>query len=243
MNDFTSIIKDAIINRTMEDKNYTCQYCGKSYRKESTLAAHLCEPKRRAQQENESGVKLGMTAYLRFYELTQGSAKFKTYSDFSESAYYNAFVKFGRHMVNIRAINTAKFIDWVIKSNKKLDYWCKDAVYQEYLMEHLRKEATQDALERSIKTMEAWAEEKASVFNHYFNYVNGNVLVRDITTGRISAWIVFNCDSGQEALDKLSTEQIEMIFPYIDPDYWKRKFVDYFADTEWVKHILREAKL
>ena len=146
-------------------------------------------------------------------------------------------------MVNIRAINTAKFIDWVIKSNKKLDYWCKDAVYQEYLMEHLRKEATQDALERSIKTMETWAEEKDSVFNHYFNYVNGNVLVHDITTGRISAWIVFNCNSGQAALDKLSTEQIEMIFPYIDPDFWKRKFVDYFADTEWVKHILKEAGL
>jgi len=70
MNDFTSIIKDAIINRTMETKDYTCQYCGKSYRKESTLAAHLCEPKRRAQQENESGVKLGMTAYLTFVLLT-----------------------------------------------------------------------------------------------------------------------------------------------------------------------------
>ena len=114
-------------------------------------------------------------------------------------------------MVNIRAINTQKFIDWVINSNKKLDHWCKDAVYQEYLMEHLRKEATQDALERSIKTMENWAEEKTSVFNHYFNYVNGNVLVQHITTGRISAWIIFNCASGQQALDNLSTEQIEMI--------------------------------
>ena len=176
--DFTSIIKDAIINRTMENKDFICQYCGKAYRKESTLAAHLCEPKRRAQQENEAGVKLGMTAYLRFYEMTQGSAKFKTYDDFSKSAYYNAFVKFGRHMVNIRAINTAKFIDYVIKSNKKLDYWCKDQYYQEYLFDHLRKESTQDALERSVKTMEAWAEEKESVFNHYFNYVNSNVLVQ-----------------------------------------------------------------
>ena len=241
--DFTAIVKDAIINYSMEQKDYICKYCGKSFRKESTLAAHLCEPKRRAQQEDEAGVKLGMTAYLRFYELSQGSAKFKTYSDFCESPYYNAFVKFGRHMVNIRAINTQKFIDWVINSNKKLDHWCKDAVYQEYLMEHLRKEATQDALERSIKTMENWAEEKTSVFNHYFNYVNSNLLVQHIVTGRISAWIVFNCDSGQAALDKLSTEQIEMIFPYIDPDFWKRKFVDYFADTEWVKHILKEAGL
>jgi len=243
MNDFTAIIKDAIINYSMEQTDYKCKYCGKGYRKESTLAAHLCEPKRRAQQENESGVKLAMTAYLRFYELTQGSAKFKTYADFCESPYYNAFVKFGRHMVAIRAINTQKFIDWVIKSNKKLDHWCKDAVYQEYLFEHLRKEAVQDALERSVKTMEDWAEDKESVFNHYFNYVSSNLLVQHITTGRISAWVVFNCDSGQQALDKLNAEQVEMIFPYIDPDFWKRKFVDYFSDTEWVKHILKEAGL
>ena len=181
--------------------------------------------------------------FQRFYQIHQHNSKLKTYDEFVKSAYYNAFVKFGRHMVNIRAINTQKFIDWVINSNKKLDHWCKDAVYQEYLMEHLRKEATQDALERSIKTMENWAEEKTSVFNHYFNYVSSNLLVQHIVTGRISAWIVFNCDSGQAALDKLSTEQIEMIFPYIDPDFWKRKFVDYFADTEWVKHILKEAGL
>lgn len=243
MSDFTEVIRDAIINYSMEERDYKCQYCGKAYRKESTLAAHLCEPKRRAMQENEAGVKLGMTAYLRFYELTQGSAKFKTYKDFSDSAYYNAFVKFGRHMVNIRAINTGKFIDWVIKNNKKLDHWCKDQFYQEYLYEHLRTENVQDALERSIKTMEAWAEEKESVFNHYFLYASPNLIVQHITQGRISSWIVFNSASGVAALDKLNEEQIEMVFPYIDPDFWKRKFVDYYADTEWVKHILKQAGL
>ena len=74
VSDFTAIVKDAIINYSMEQKDYICKYCGKSFRKESTLAAHLCEPKRRAQQEDEAGVKLGMTAYLRFYELSQGSS-------------------------------------------------------------------------------------------------------------------------------------------------------------------------
>ena len=42
---------------------------------------------------------------------------------------------------------------------------------------------------------------------------------KDITTGRISSWIIYNCTSGQEALNKLNTEQIEMVFPYIDPDF------------------------
>ncbi len=238
-----NIVKDVILNHNMETKGFICKYCGKGFRKESTLAAHMCEPKRRAQQENEAGVVLGMTAYLRFFEITQGSAKFKTYNDFSSSPYYNAFVKFGRHLINIRAINTNKFIDWIIKQNKKLDHWCKDVHYQEYLFEHLRTESVQDAVERTIKTMEDWAAEHDSQFNHYFLYASTNLITQQITTGRISPWVVYNCNSGIACLDKLSPEQIEIVFPYIDTDFWKRKFVDYIADTEWVKHILSEAHL
>jgi len=243
MTDLRDVIVDAIINHSMEPKDFVCKYCAKSYRKESTLAAHLCEPKRRAQQEKEPGVQIGMQAYLRFYELTQGSAKLKTYADFAESPYYNAFVKFGRHCQNIRAINIRGFIDHVIKENKKLDHWCKDQIYQDFLFQHLKRESVQDALERSMETMVEWAEEKESVYNHYFLYANTNRIVSDITKGRISSWVIFNCSTGVEMLDKLNPEQIEIAFPYIEPDFWKRKFHDYVADTEWVKHILSEAKL
>ena len=121
--------------------SFKCRYCGKEYRKESTLAAHLCENKRRWQQEKEVGVQFGLQAYLRFYEMTQGSAKLKSYSDFVDSPYYSAFVKFGRHMVAIRAVNPRMFIDYVIKENKKLDHWCHERVYLEYLKQYMRKEA------------------------------------------------------------------------------------------------------
>jgi len=89
---------------------------------------HLCEEKRRWQEEKETGVQFGLQAYLRFYELTQGSAKMKSYTDFVASPYYRAFVKFGRHMVGIRAVNSKMFIDWVIKENKKLDLMNMDII-------------------------------------------------------------------------------------------------------------------
>ena len=243
MTNLNDVIIDAVKNHKAPDKDYVCKHCNRGFRKESTLLAHTCEPKRRAQQENEAGVKLGMTAYLRFYEITQGSAKLKTYADFCKSPYYNAFVKFGRHMVGIRAINTRGFIEHVIKNSKKIDYWCRDEVYQEFLSLHLRKENVKDALERSLNTMVEWAEENDSVFNHYFLYASSNRIVHHITTGRISAWVIFNSASGIETMDKLNAEQIEIIYPSIEPDFWKRKFHDYQADTEWVKHILKEAGL
>ena len=243
MTNFTEVVIDAIINRTMEENEFKCRYCGRNFRRESTLTAHVCEPKRRAQQEKDVGVQLGLQSYLRFYELTQGSAKLKGYQDFCESPYYNAFVKFGRHMVSIKAINTKGFIDHVINTNKKLDQWCKDKHYEEFLYKHLRKENVKDALERSINTMTTWAEENDSVFNHFFLYANTNKATHLIQAGRISSWIIYNCDSGIAFMDKLNDEQIQILYPYIDPEFWKRKFVDYMADTEWVKHILKEAKL
>ena len=134
-------------------QSYKCRYCDKEFRKESTLTAHLCEQKRRWQQETETGVQFGLRAYLRFYEVTQGSSKLKSYSDFVSSPYYNAFVKYGRYLISIRAINSTSFTDWLLKNNKKLDYWCKDSFYEEWMIEYLKKEAVQDALERALKEM------------------------------------------------------------------------------------------
>jgi len=219
----------------------TCKYCGKSFRQEKTLSAHLCESKRRWQQEKEVGVQLGLQSYLRFYELTQGSAKLKSYKDFVESPYYSAFVKFGQYLVQIRAINIPGFLDHLLKNNCKLDQWTKEKFYDDYLFEHLRKEHPNTALERSFTEMQKWADENNKQFNNIFREGGSNKICLMIVNGRISPWIVFNCDSGVEFLSSLNEEQIAMVFKFIDPEYWQRKFKDYVADTEIIKEILIEA--
>lgn len=228
------------------NQTYKCRYCEKAFAKESTLAVHLCEQKRRWQQEKEVAVQLGLKAYLRFYEITQGSAKLKSYEDFAKSPYYNAFVKWGRHMVAIRGINPTQFLEWLLKNNKKIDYWLKDEFYATYLHEYLRREAVQDALERALNEMQDYADnhpELKNGFSDYFKFGNTNRILHHIATGRISPWIVFNCESGVAFLESLSEEQIGMIIHWIDPEHWQRKFKDYMADTEWVKDILQKAGL
>jgi hypothetical protein len=229
----------------VNSSGFECRYCHKEFRRESTLAAHICETKRRWQQEKEVGVQLGFRAYLRFYEVTQGSAKLKSYEDFVASSYYTAFVKFGRHLVAIRAVNSGAFIDWVIRENKKLDHWCKESIYVEYLHQYMRREAVQDAVERALLEMQSYADEVKTLanFNDYFRYGNANRICHHISNGRISPWIVFNCTSGVAFLEQLNEEQIAMILPWIDPDFWQRKFKDYVADTEWTKMVLGQAGL
>ena len=53
--------------------NYVCVHCGKSYTKEATLVAHMCEQKRRALQRDEKRVQAGYMTYNRFYRLTQNA--------------------------------------------------------------------------------------------------------------------------------------------------------------------------
>jgi hypothetical protein len=220
---------------------YQCRYCEKSFVKETSLAVHVCEAKRRYQDQNEVGVQLGLQAYLRFYEITQGSARLKTFDDFAKSPYYKAFVKFGRYCVGIRAVNTPRFIEWVVKQNKKIDQWCSDRVYTEYLIEYLRIENVSNALARAVEQSINWSEETNNPAQDYLRYGNVNLVCHAVSTGRISAWVLYNCASGNEFLGSLNSEQIAMIWPYIDSDVWQKKFKDYVADTEYAREILKQA--
>lgn len=220
---------------------YECKYCHKSFVKETSLAVHMCEPKRRFQEQNEAGVRMGFNAYLKFYEITQGSAKLKTFEDFATSPYYKAFVKFGRYCVNTRAVNPARFIEWLLKHNKKIDHWGRDTVYTEYLIGYLPVENVNDALARAMEYGIAWSEESGHPAEDCLRYGNANRAVHAVTAGRISPWIVYNCDSGQKFLSELDATQIAMIWPYIDSEVWMKKFSDYVADQEYVKDMLNKA--
>jgi hypothetical protein len=220
---------------------HRCQYCKKDFIKESSLAAHSCEPRRRRQEQNEPGVRLGFHAYIKFYELTQGSAKLKTFDDFADSPYYRAFVKFGRYCVSIRAINPEQFVKWVLKQNKKLDHWARDSVYTEYLLSYLRVENVNDALARAIEFGIDWSEKSGHPAEDCLRYGNTNAMIYAVTTGRVSPWIIYNSESGQKFLSELDPAQIAMVWPYIDSDVWMKKFADYPADQEYVKDILKKA--
>ena len=225
----------------MNNKKYTCQFCKKDFVRETSLSVHSCEPRKRGQERSERGVELGFQAYIKFYEMTQGSAKLKTYDDFCSSPYYKAFVKFGRYCVSIRAINPARFMEWVLKQNKKIDHWCSDTVYTEYLAFYLRVENVDDALARAMEFGIDWSEKTGNPPHDCLRYGGTNAMVYAVTAGRISPWIIFNSESGQHFLSELNQEQIALVYPYIDVDHWQKRFQDYPADQEYAKDILKQA--
>lgn len=216
---------------------FTCIHCSKSFMKERTLFNHLCERKRRFLQKDEKRVQLGFMVFNRFFSITQNQHNSKTYEEFCQSSYYNAFVKFGSFIKNVNPIYTEKFVDYVIRSGVKLDHWCQEALYEKYLQEILKIEPVESAVERTLKTMIVWGDKNNCPYNHYFKYATSSRIVHDIKNGNISPWVILNCESGRKSLNNLTDEQLEIISKIIDLIYWKTHFKKMIAEVKIVEEI------
>lgn len=222
---------------------YSCQYCGHKFAKEKTLAVHVCEQKRRALARTERHVVLGYDTYNKFYKTTQNSKGDKTYEDFCKSPYYNAFIKFGSFVSNVNPLYPDRFIEYVVRSGVKLDHWCRDELYDKYVLDLIKTEPVEVALERSIKHMMEWAESNSSVWNHYFLYVSLSRACYDIKDGKISPWLVLNSSNGKSMLQKFNDEQLDSVSHMIDVPFWRQRFKKLPADVELVKQVVKESSI
>ena len=222
------------------NKPFKCEYCGAGFAREKTLNVHLCEKKRRHLQRNERRVYYGFYAFNRFYRLSVGTKQDKTYEEFCNSTSYNAFVKFGSYISNVKPLYPEKYIDYVVTSGIKIDKWCDDSLYEKYALELIKKESVDTAIERTLKTMMDWAETNDSVWTHYFKYVSENRATWDIRDGKISPWVLLNSVTGKEMLGKLNDEQLKILYQVLDPAFWKYKFQKHKDDVEVVKELTRE---
>ena len=224
-------------------ESYSCEHCKAKFTKEKTLFVHMCEQKRRHLAKNEKHVQLGYQTYDRFYKLSQKNDKTKTYEEFSQSPYYNAFIKFGSFMSNVNPLYPEKYIDYVVTSGVKLDHWSRESLYEDYVLNLIKNEPVEVALQRSIIHMTDWANTHDSVWNHYFLYVSTNRATFDIKDGKISPWILLNSDTGKKLLTTLNDEQLVSIGTTIDPNFWYKKFGTMPDDADFARQIAKESNL
>ena len=50
-------------------------------------------------------------------------------------------------------------------------------------------------------------------------------------------------DIGKVVLTKMNDEQLAIVEPYIDPQFWMRRFKALPADVELIKDVIKEAKI
>ena len=217
---------------------HSCEFCKAEFARESTILKHICEPKRRWLQKDMHGNRIGYQAFIQFYKKNSASKKQKTYEEFIKSPYYTAFVKFGNHCVDINALNVSRYADWLVKSQIRIDTWCTDTNYNNYLLEYIRTEDPLDAIHRSIETTMLMAEKEKIQSKDYLRYGNVNRICLEITRGRISPWMLFQSESGIKFVESLDPVQIKFVFDYIDPEKWALKFHREPENVKQVKELL-----
>lgn len=224
-------------------KNNTCKWCDKHFVSERTLLTHMCVKKRRWADREMTHVRLGFRVFQMFYEQTSASKTPKTEEDFIRSQYYEGFVKFGRSCVMNEYLQPERFAEWLIKNGKKLADWTKDKLYDEFLLDYVKKETGLRALERTILYLVEWSETESKPWSEYFREVSTARAVHDIRSSKISPWVLYCSDGGKELLMRFNDEQIKMINHIIDANFWMKVFSNNTAEVDAVQETCREAGL
>lgn len=222
---------------------YTCEYCNKSFKREGTLATHMCVKKTRHMQKEDPNVRIGFRAYQLFYKIGTNSKKTKTYTEFVDSSYYAAFIRFGTYCIDLSIDNPATYVEYLLKNQVKLDRWTKDTEFNGWIKHRLKNETPDRAAERTIIFMNEWAEKNNKQWYEYFDAINANRAVFDICSGKISPWVLYSSEKAQKMIDGFNEEQVKMVIDYIDPDFWHRKMKVYPAEFAWVETMLSRAGL
>lgn len=225
-------------SKKTESKKFHCEFCEADFVKETSLVKHLCERKRRYQDKNLQGNRIGFQAYLQFYAKNI-SKKPKDYTDFIKSAYYIAFVKFGNYCVNANVINVSRYVDWLLKEKISIDAWTKDSNYTKFIIEYCKTEDPLDAIARSIETTVDLAKQDKIMTKDVFRYGNKNKICYEITKGKISPWMVYQSESGIKFIEQLDQTQQKIILEYIHPEQWAIKFKRCETVVPEVKELLK----
>lgn len=221
--------------KTSLESDTTCKWCEKEFRNERTLAAHMCPKKRRWADREMTHVRLGYRVFQMFYELNTVAAKPKSMEDFIRSQYYEGFVKFGRSCVRNEYLEPERFAEWLIKNGKKLADWGKDSLYDEFLLEYVKKETGLRALERSILYLAEWSHDNECDWQEYFKVVSTPRAVHDIRSAKISPWLLYLSDTGDQLITRFSDEQVAMIDDIINAKFWMKVFANNAEEVDAVR--------
>lgn len=223
------------------ETEFSCEFCNRSFQRETTMIKHICESKRRWQDKDLPGNRIAFQCWTEFYRKNTNTKKQKTYIDFAKSAYYIAFVKFGNYCIDVKCINVSFYADYLLKNKITVDSWCSDTNYTNFLIQYMREENAIDAIARSIETCVDRAKEEGIQSKDYLRYGNKNRICHLITNGKISPWMLYQSESGIEFLESLNDMQQKLVLDYIVPEKWAIKFKRDPESVTQVKELLSAA--
>jgi hypothetical protein len=224
--------------------SHECDFCKKTFVKEITLLSHSCEKKQRWFNKDSVESRISFLAWNRFYtlaNLNKNKDFYANFRNFIDSKYYNSFYKFGKYIVSIDAVESGKFIDYVIKNNLPIDKWTHHDVYETYIRQLISQESADHAIERTIKLIDKWGIETNNLWTDFFRIVNPGQLILWLKGGRISPWVIYNIDSAADFFNRCTPEQLAIIKDVAPISVWKVKFNNNKETCDIIRETLKKS--
>jgi hypothetical protein len=218
-----------------------CEHCGRDFVREGSFQRHICEAKRRWQDQNRPANRIAYAAWLEFYRVCQPSRRRLEYRDFAGSAYYTAFVRWGVYCCDIGAVAADQFARYLVRNNTAIDNWASDQQYTQFITDYVRQEQPLDAVRRGIEYLLSVCEQENMRIPDVLRFYSPNKLCMAIARGQLTGWVLYQCADGLEFLGKLNNDQRALVFDYINPENWTIRFRRFPEAVAEVQAVLAEA--
>jgi len=223
-------------------QDYQCKFCKKAFARESTLSSHMCEKKRRWMCKDDTDSRIAFAVWSDFIKYVSPSAKkTKTVDDFIGSQDYISFIKFANYLIELRPLESDKFIHWIFKMGIRLSDWQKPGTYQLYVQEASKKETADRALERTILTMQEWGDTTGNNWQDFFNKISPAAGMNMVVLGKLSPWIIYSTDAAQKLLDRMEPGQIDTVAKHVDTKWWIKKLEKNPDEVRWINTTMQQA--
>jgi hypothetical protein len=179
------------------------------------------------------------TDFMKF--VSPNTKKVKTVDDFIRSPDYIGFLKFANYLIELKPVESDKFVQWLFKMGVRLSDWQRPGTYQLYVRESAKKETAERALERAILIMREWGEATGNDWQKFFNKIAPATAMNMISMGRISPWIIYSTDAAQTLLDRMEPGQIDTVAKHVDTEWWIKKLKTNQDEVRWINTTMAQA--
>lgn len=229
--------------KTKNKAEFDCDFCDKSFTRESSLMVHCCVKKMRYLDKDNKNSVMAYVTYRRFFELSGLRRKEITFKTFIESTMYNDFMRFGKWLNDANIINPQAYADYLIKGSFKIKDWTKESVYQGYLKSYLFQERPMDGVERTLLWIQQLCAENSIPLEKFFETISTNRIVDMLRNGKLSPWLFIVCENSVKLLDRFDSSQHKLLGDLLDTKIWTLKIKKHGQEVKECREILEGLKL
>ena len=212
--------------QSLEKKEkYTCEYCGKEYKRHSLFVKHHCEQKERILTlSQKNAFKYAFNAFNELMAILYKPKKSEI--DFARSKFFKGLYAWGEMMEEyfLGGIHL-EYCRYLLRQRVPLRNWCQELELKKFLSFYLIRENKNIAVSRSYDYIVEWCKKNNNDIMDYFSPHRANAVINDFRMGRINPWVLITDDNFKEWAQNLQEHQSDELsrILYGGIDTWMKK--------------------